>query len=294
MNRHRPARLILTFAAIVAPGLLCAASFRAEAATSWVENIGRASSPVDWRDTLVAEVSGAGTWTRQLAPNLTGALEADLGVNTAPRFDRLSQARTGVEARASRKFGLGPLAPVVGAAVAAGGKLAKIGEDTGFTTSATLRASKRFTEAWQLGAGVEWLRHNADSATFDVSHRKVWGELSWDLTPRWRLTYGYGRLRGNFTANAGPVVWNRALTGQLSAAIARYYNTVPWTVTDSVGAGWVTYNVTGQSRFWWLELSPALSEATSLSLRYDSVFTKNIIFVKYRQDLWTLSLNQRF
>jgi hypothetical protein len=294
MSRHLHARLILALTAVLGPTLLRAASFRAEAAASWVENIGRSSSPVDWRDTLVAEVSGTGTWSRQLAPSLTGSLEADLGVSSAPRFERLSFARTGVEARATRKFGLGPLAPVVSAAVAAGGKLARMAEDTGFTTSATLQASKRFTEAWQLGAGVEWMRHNADSAVFDVSHRKVWGELKWDLTERWRLTYGYGRLRGNFTANAGPVIWSRALGGQLSAAIARYYNTVPWAVTDSLGDGWVTYNVTGQSRFWWLELSPALSDTTSLSLRYDSVFTKNIIFVKYRQDIWTLSLNQRF
>ncbi len=271
-----------------------AASSRAEASVSWAENISRSSSPVDWQDALSVDLVGAGAWSRPLARNLTGALDAELALHSTPEFSRLAYGLAGVETQVSRKFGLGPLAPVLSAALSAGGKLARLSADTGFTTQAALRASKRFTQAWQLGAGVEWMRHNADSATFDISHRKVWGDLNWDLTDRWRVSYGYGRLRGNFTAHAGPVIWARALAGLITPAIGQYYNTVPWEVTDSYGGGWVTYNVTGQARFWWLDLSPALSDSTSLSLRYDSVFTKNIVSVIYRQDIWTLSLLHRF
>lgn len=291
--RDAPLPLIFALLGVAVTGLK-AESYRAEAAVSWAENISRSSSPIDWQDAISVDLSGTGTWSRQLAPNLTGTVEAELAAHSTPDFSKLAYGLGTVEARVSRKFGLGPLAPVLSAALSGGGKLARIDADTGLTAQATLRASKRFTEAWQLGAGVEWMRHNADTATFDVSHRKVWGELSWDITDRWRVTYGYGRLRGNFTANAGPTVWGRALSGLISPAVAQYYNTVPWEVTESYGPGWVTYNVTGQARFWWVELSPALSDTTSLSLRYDSVFTKNIISVKYRQDIWTLSLLHRF
>ena len=287
-------RTLLAAALLSLVPFAAAATYRAETALSWTENISRSSSPVDWQDAFSVDVAGVGTWVRQLAPSLTGVLEAELAAHSTPEFSRLAYGFAGAEGRLSRKFGLGPLAPVVSAAISAGGKLARIDADRGVTTQAGLRASKRFTEAWQVGTGVEWMRHHADTATFDVSHRKVWGEVSWDITDRWRLTYGYGRLRGNFIANAGPVIWNRALAGLISPAVAQYYNTVPWEVTDSYGRGWVTYNVTGQARFWWLELSPALTDATSLSLRYDSVFTKNIISVKYRQDLWKLSLLHRF
>lgn len=263
-------------------------------AAAWAENISRSSSPVDWADAMSYEAALTASRSRQLAPNLTGQLWLQAGVFTRPRYDKNNEINLGPGAGLSRKFGLGPLAPVVSAEASFLHKSARIGGNSGWTAHAALSASKRVHEAWRISATGDWHNHYARSSTYDVRYRRLFSELSWDITDRWQLTYGYGRLWGDFTANASPIIWPRAIGGLLGAAIADYYNAMPWEVTDSYGPDWVTYRVHGKARLWWLQLSPALTANTSLALRYDSNFAINKVNVRYRTDIWTLSLLHNF
>ncbi len=267
---------------------------RLKGVATWAENISRSSSPLDWADAMTYEVAVGADHRRQLTSSLTGLFQVEAGALYRPDYRRNDEFNFGPRAELRQKFGLGPFAPVLAAEASFIGKSARISGNDGWTAKGGLTLSKRLTESWRIAATGDWHNHYADSATYDVRYQRLFGELTWDITSRWQLTYGYGRFWGDFTANASPVIWPRAIGGLLGPAIASYYNAMPWEVTDAYGPGWVTYRIYGKSQLWWLQLTPALTDRTSLSLRYDSVFTVNKVNVKYRTDIWALSVLHSF
>lgn len=273
---------------------LRAAHYRMEASTTWAENINRASSPADWRDVQRLDLRAAGGTLKQWTAGLVTTAELDAGFERVPRYTGLDALTAGASGQARQKFGFGPYAPVLAFDASLRGRESKQPGDDGWTAAAGLRLTKRLTSAWRVGAVVDWQQHYAESAIFDTRHHRAFGTVAWDITPWLQLSHGNGRLWGDFTANASPAIWARALSGALGRAIGDYYNTVSWAPTHTFGPGWVTYRVTGHVSFWWLELSPAIGRNTSLPIRYESLFSVNKVGVKYRQDLWTLQLLHRF
>lgn len=271
-----------------------ATDLRMKASTTWAENYSRSSSPLDWRDALLGEAAVTASLGRQLASGLIASASAEAAILASPRYENLGYATLGTGAQLQYKFGLGPFAPVVQADAGLALKEARLSADDGLTARAGVSAAKRFTPAWRARVAADWQEHYARNETFDTHSRRLFGELTWDITPRWQLTYGYGRQWADLTASASAGVWAKAISGQLGQAIADYYNTTPTFETDIYGPGWTSYRVHGEAELWWLDLSPALTENTSLSLRYDSVFTVNRVNVKYRQALWTLGLLHSF
>jgi hypothetical protein len=297
MTFHQKLFSLATLSIAIA-GLGSAAGFnpdlRLKTSATWAENISRSSSSLDWTDAMTYEAAVTAGQHRQLADRLTGSLELEAAVLYRPEFRENDELSLGVRGELKQKFGLGPLAPVLTAEGKLAGISASMGGKDGWTAMGALSLSKRLTNAWSISVTGDWHDHYAASATFDARYQRFYGELTWDITSRWQLTYGYGRFWGDFTANASPVIWPRAIGGLLGPAINNYYNAMPWEVTNSYGSGWVTYRVYGESDLWWLQLSPALTDNVSLSLRYDSVFTINKVNVKYRSDSWKLSLLYNF
>ncbi|MCM2275365.1 MAG: hypothetical protein NDI75_11300 [Candidatus Didemnitutus sp.] len=289
-----PTRLASTLALLLLPSLAPAATYRASLTTDWTENLSRSSSARDWQDVLTLHADATAAWSRQLTGNLTLITEVEAAAQLAPDFSQLSQGELTLRAEARRKFGLGPLAPTLAGRLALTGRAAGIEQDNGLTQHLALQAGKRLTESWRIAATAETWKHHARTDAFDISYRRYFGEVSWDITERWQLSSGYGRFNGSFTANASAFVWNRALTGLLGPAIQEYYTITPQAVTDSYGPGWVTYKVHGTARYWWLQLSPALSDTTTITLRYENTLMKNIVNVKYRQLSWSAALVHRF
>lgn len=280
----------LLAAAISARG----ATYRAALTTDWTENFSRSAAARDLTDVLTLRAAGTASVSRQFAGNLTASAEAEAAVRAAPEFSQLTLGELTLRTEARRKFGLGPLAPILAGTVAISGRSSGTEEENGFATQFTLSGSKRLIESVRFTATAEASNHFARSAIFDTSTRRYFGELAWDITDRWQLSGGYGRFRGTFTANASGFVWNLALTGQLGRPIQQYYTGIPWGKTDMFGDGWVSYRVHGTGRFWWLQLSPALSDATSVTLRYENTFATNIVSVKYRMNSWSAALVHRF
>lgn len=278
----------------LAPAAIAAPSYRAAASVEWGENISRSSSPLDWQDGLTVRASGGAATSRAFAGNILATADAEAALRTTPSFSQQRAAELTLRTEVRKKAGLGPLAPVFTATASTTGRLHAIDGDTGLGTQLAFTASQRFHPAWRVSATAEWRRHHADSAAFDTSHRHLGADLTWDISDRWQLSYGTGRLDGTFTANASGTIWNRALTGLLGSAIQQYYTVAPQAVTDSFGRGWVTYLVSGRVRYWWVQLAPALTDDTSLALRYENNLATNIVNVKYRQELWSASLSHRF
>ena len=300
-----PSSLSLPVVSTLAAGALCVApahadsvrlpiSARMEASATWSENIARASSPANWFDTIRQDTRFTASLLTPIATGLSVITELDAGYETVPRYARNTATSAGARAVVRYKFGLGAYTPVLTADTALARRDARIDGDTGWLATGALRLSQRFTDSWRASVTGDWTQHYASHSTFDIRHHRFLGTITYDLNSTWQLTYGRGRLWGDFTANAAGNIWTRALAGLLGADIGRYYNTVAYETTDSYGPGWVTYRVTGHSDFWWLELAPALGPNTSLPLRYESTFTVNVVGVKYRQDLWTLGILHRF
>ncbi len=267
---------------------------RMEASATWSENINRASSPVNWIDTIRQDTQFTASMLTPIATGFSFISEAYAGYEAVPRYDRNNALSVGARGQFRYKFGLGAYTPVLSTEGTFTRREARLDGDTGWLATGAVRLSQRFTPSWRASVTGDWSQHYAAHSTFDVRYHRLLGTLTYDLNSTWQLTYGRGSLWGDFTANAAGNIWTRALSGGLGVPIQQYYNTVSYQTTDSYGPGWVTYRVTGRSDFWWLELSPALGRNTSLPLRYESTFTVNRVGVKYRQDLWTAGILHRF
>lgn len=287
-------RLVALLIAFLPVPAAWALGARTEVSATRIENIHRASSPVDWRDATRYEARGAFGGFREWTTGLLTAAELEGAFEHVPHFTRLNAASAGLAATARQKFGLGAFSPSIAADVAIHRRDTRLDLDDGWTTSAGLRLTKRFLHAWRAGLHGDWQEHYARSAIYDTTQHRFFATLTWDITERLQLSHGNGRLWGNFTANASPAVWSRALGGALGSHISNYYNAVPWAATDAAGSGWITYRVDGRVSFYWIELSPALGRNTSLPLRFENRVSVNKVGVKYRQDLWSLALLHRF
>jgi len=266
----------------------------ASATASWVDNISRTSYEPTRKDAMTYEVSLGASQPRQVARNWLLELGAGADYLTVPKYDRNGYFSVGPRLGVQRKFGLGPLAPVLRFDAACTYKSARIQANSGWTAEAGLRLAKRLNPALKVAASGQWLEHYANSSTFDIRQRTLSVEATWDINERWRLSGNAGRLSGRIVANAAWSVWQQAISGGLGPNVSTYYNSIPWEVTDSYGPRWVSYNVEAHADLWSLALACELSDRTTLELRASSVFVVNKINIRYPTDSWGLSLIHRF
>lgn len=266
--------LSLGLAAMLLGPRLAAINLRTEASSAYLENIGRAATPANWRDALRHRAGVAAGEFREWRAGFLTAGELRAAFDHVPEFTRLNAVTVGLGGTIRQKFGFGAYAPAITLDLGLTHRDARIAGDDGWTADGALRVTKRLTESWRLGVVGDWQQHYARGSIWD--------------------THGNGRLWGDFVSNAGPSVWPLALAGALGPEVQDYYRQTAWGVTHSLGPGWVSYRVSGRVSFWWLELSPALGRNTSLPLRYESLFSVNKVGIKYRQDIWTLQVLHRF
>jgi hypothetical protein len=296
MNLRIPASALLLL--LVGPAALSASGlsldYTAEASYLWTENLGRASGQTDFRDTSGIEADVTVGASRQLSSGLVGRVQLEAGALVVPDYELVNEATFGPRAILSKKFGLGPQAPVLALEAATIGRIARIDENNGVTLQGAATLSKRFNSVLSARLRGDWQEHVADAATYDVHHLGVEGGVSVDATDRLRFTLGGGYLDGTFTAGASAARFAGALAGALGPEVASYYAGVPQTVTDAFGPGWVAYRVEGDAYYHFLELSPAITDQIALNLRYERVHATNIVDVDYRQDIFSLSAIYRF
>jgi hypothetical protein len=116
-----------------------------------------------------------------------------------------------------------------------------------------------------------------------------------DPHPRLRFTTGVSRLEGTMTVSASRNRFvNGALAGALGPEVAAYFARVPTADTNIFSPAWVSYRVEGHVDSWWFDLSPALTDRTSLSLRYERNHAKSIVHTEYAQDILSVSINHAF
>lgn len=277
-----------------AAGWLGNLTVTAAGTASRVDNLSRTSNAPNRKNAATYELSLAASRHQQLTRDWLLHAGAETTVLSVPDYERADSVKGGARLGLQRKFGLGPLAPVLQFDTAFTYKAARLAADRGWTAEASLRLAKRFAPALKAGVTSLWLDHAARSAVFDLRQHSFSVDATWDISERWSLSGSAGRLGGDVVANAAPAVWSQALSGGIGPVVATYYNSRPWVATDLYGPGWVSYNVEADVDLWVLAVSCALTEHTTAELRYGSAFVVNKIGVRYPAESWGLGLVHRF
>ncbi|MEO0055292.1 MAG: hypothetical protein RLZZ50_1239 [Verrucomicrobiota bacterium] len=268
--------------------------YEARAEYSWTENIGRAAGEIDFYDAAAYEAGFTAGTSRQLAPGLTGRLQLESSGTVHPEYEELNHANVGPRAILSKKFGLGPQAPVLSAETSAIGRFADITDSEGVTLRGAVTLSKRFGHYLTAQLRGEWQEHVAAGDTYSVHHRAVFAQVFADPFEWLRVGAGVGRYEGTFVAGAGAARFAGALGGKRGPRVADYFATIPTHVSNAFATGWTDYRVEGDVDQWWFELSPALSENLSFSLRYERALATNIVDMEYGQDTFRLGVIYAF
>jgi len=266
----------------------------ASGTASWVNNISRTSYEPTRKDDATYELSLGGSKPRQLAPNLLFVASGEVNALWLQEYDLADNFKAGGKLSLQRKFGLGPLAPVLQVNAGASYKSARYEGDQGWTTEAGVQFAKRVLPNLRLAAGARWFEHNAQSAVFDLNQHSYSLDATWDINDRWSLSGSASRLSGNIVANAAWPVWALAIGGALGPVVQNYYTSRPWTVTHIYGPGWVSYNVEADVDLWSVSLAYAVSDRTAVELRTGAAYVVNAIDITYPTDSWGLSLTHRF
>jgi hypothetical protein len=277
-----------------APGWIDRLTVTASGTASWVENLSRTSFEPTRKDAATYDLSLGASLHQQLAPAWLLHAGADAIFFAAPDYDLTNYFKFSPRLGVQRKFGLGPLAPVVALETTLPYKSARLGADSGWGADVTLRLTKRFIPEFKAGLVAQWLEHNARSATFDLNQHSLSIEATWDINEHWSLTGSAGRLSGDIVANAAWPIWAQAISGGFGPVVFDYYTSRPWEVTNLYGDGWVSYNVEADVDLWSLAATYTISDHTSAELRYNSAFVVNKIGVRYPTDSWGLGVVHRF
>jgi len=261
---------------------------------AWVNNLSRTSYEPTRKDALTYEFKVAGSQPRQLAPSLLLVASEEIDTLSVPDFEKAGNLRTGGRLALQKKFGLGPLAPVLQVSAGTTYKSARFAGDRGWTTEASLQLAQRVLPNLRLAAGAQWLEHDAKSRVFDLHQHSYSLEASWDINESWSLNGSATRLHGDIVANAANAVWWKALSGGFGPAVQNYYTVRPWTETGIYGPQWISYNVEADVDLWSVTLAYAASDHTAVELRKSAAYVINKVGVRYPTDSWALSLTQRF
>ena len=268
---------------------------RIQSSAVWADNLSRTSHLPTQKSSQIYNLIGTVDHRHQLDRNWMLITEVELAGQYVTQYDALNNINATTRLKLRHKFGLGPFATVIDFSTQLTGTSFKETGRNGWLFEAGASASKRITESLQLTGGASWNHFSAKRNTYNVSTDRLFLEGSWDITDRWRISLGGSRIEGKFVANAAGAIWSSAIGGQLGPEISQHYNTLAWEVSDTFGPGWVAYrNRESNVDQWWVELSPALSDQTSLSLRYEFNKAINAIGIRYDTIFWSLGLNHQF
>jgi len=304
MNRARPkplafprpalAVLALALACPVATPLRADLRWTAASRAGWAENISRTSAAANAKDSATLETTLDAAYPRAFARDWLLAVGAGAESFVVRDFSPNNTFALGPHVDLRRRFGLGAMAPALTGSLGVQRLDARLRGATGWTTTAGLAYSQRFSTALRASAGVDWQQQDGSVATFDVRHHSVFARVAWTITPRFLLTAGYARLTGQLVAHASGPVFARALAGAFGPLVAETYKARPWLVTDSYGPAWISYRIDGHADTATVALTAALFANTSADLRFTNSRVENTARVRYQTDTLSLGLVHRF
>lgn len=170
----------------------------------WDSNVTNAELESDQIDSLQFKADLLASKRYGLAANDSLHLSGHAGGEWWPRYDGLLNGAVGGRIEWRHKFGLGALAPVFAAELAADGVQAREDGRSGSTTALTLSLRKRFSDTLRLTLWHEIARKDARFAVFDRQGNETTLELDRDFNEVTRLTLGVRHRNGDILSYATP------------------------------------------------------------------------------------------
>jgi hypothetical protein len=206
-NALTMSRLLLLATALLLPFTVARADDWAPNLTltgTWQDNASNASLSSDRVAGFVtdADLLASQRYTFGLGDSIHPALH--IGGEWWPRFNNLNRAAFGGRVEWRHKFGVGALAPIFSAEVAADAILAQETGRRGFSSGITLALRKRFNDAWRGTLSHEFARHDARYAVFDRTGNETTIELARELNDVARLTFALRYRDGDVLSYGTP------------------------------------------------------------------------------------------
>ncbi|MDI1320651.1 MAG: hypothetical protein PSW75_10740 [bacterium] len=276
------ALLLIGAAGFVRAGPTTSASLSA----AWEENITHTTFEAEAYDAMLYEGNFEGQWHSQVSHDVLLNFGANAGFESCPRYHDLDRVLLGAEVGIQRKFGLGPLAPVLGADLSYTGSASRGSERSGARLLAGLKWSRRWNESWQTVVAADYMANTGRARVYHYSNHGLSLETHYDFAEHWQLTAGCKREWGEQVAYA----WIGGRGASYPYAYAIWKNT---TDSGTFGKNWQVYTMDAHADIAWISISPVLAGDRSLPLRYEqtSVVGRG---ESYKVRLLSLSFVQRF
>lgn len=256
------------------------------ASASWMGDITRCPYIEATHDAYLFEATGDAEWRNQVTRDVAVQFDANAGFQSCLKYDGLDHVMAGGQFSVRRKFGLGPLAPVIRTELSLTGYRYRDALRNGTRLIASLSWSKRWNYSWQTALGAEFLRNEGRGAAYDYHNRGLSFETRYDLSSRWQLATGARRQWGDQLTYA----WLGGSGASYPYAYEIWKNTIDIT---TFGPNWQAYTIDAHADSVWISLSPALDGNRSLPLRYEETSVMGH-GESYRTKLISLSFIQRF
>lgn len=243
-------------------------SLRAGPATSaslaavWEGNITRTTFSGGSHDAMLYAGNFEAQWHDELTRDVSLQFNANAEAESCPRYDDLDHLSLGAEIALQRKFGLGPLAPVLRADLACTGSAYRGTERNGARLLAGLRWSRRWNESWQTVLAADYLANTGRARVYDYHNHGLSLEAVYDFAGRWQLTAGLKRQWGEQLSYA----WIGGRGATYPYVFDIWKNT---TDSPTFGANWQVYTIDAHADTFWISLTPALGGYRSVPLRFE-------------------------
>lgn len=204
MRRARPI-IALAFVVGLAPLHAAPAWQPSLAATAtWNDNASNAERASDEIGALQLRADASARARHALPDGMALVYGASVSAEWWPRFNDLDEIAAGPQIELQRKFGLGPLAPIV----ALGGNARLVGaqdsDRAGIEGDVRLEFRKRLSDFVRVGVSGELSRHSANASVFSRTGRALAASLDYDLDDVWRLSISAQWRDGDVVSYATP------------------------------------------------------------------------------------------
>lgn len=177
-----------TWAAAQLPSFDAASGFR------YNSNLSNAEDSADVRDDFFWKFAAALSWNKPAGRDWRLAARVFAGTEVPFQYSAFTMAKTGVDLRATRKFGLGVAAPSASAAVSFERDFFQDPQMSMWLLVPSVKWTQKFGEAWSIEGIYRLDARFAESELFSGLGNEGALLIRWEPAGRWSFSAGY-RLR---------------------------------------------------------------------------------------------------
>jgi len=256
---------------------------------AWQDNVTNAPSGDGVRGALELDSGADAAWLRSLDFSTLLTFGAEAQADVCPSYSGLGSLSVGASVKASRRLGLGPLAPVVYAGVDVRGTGFADPERSNLEGDLVLGLSKRLRDDLQVVLDGRAGSYDARDIVFTGNFASLGATLNWDVDETWRVKLAGGWRSGDTVANYAAV---KSPYGWVAVDPDTQYLPGAWHFVRTFGDPFVAYRESARTWSFGAGVSPALGRHTSLALQVMHYEADG--YDRYEDNVVSLSLRHQF